>query len=46
MVLMYEHGELCVVEGSMIVILPALGGLSKTKVVEKTTKYQNIYSGG
>jgi hypothetical protein len=30
----------------MIAILRALGGLSKAEVVEKTTKYQNIYSGG
>jgi hypothetical protein len=38
--------ELCVVEGSMITILPAFGGLSKAEVVEKATKHQNIYSGG
>jgi hypothetical protein len=38
--------ELYAIEGSMIVILPALGGLSKAKMVEKATKYQNIYSGG
>jgi len=38
--------ELCVVEGSMIAILPTLRGLSKAEVVEKATKYQNIYSRG
>jgi hypothetical protein len=38
--------ELCAIEGSMIAILRALGGLSKVEVVEKAAKYQNIYSGG
>jgi hypothetical protein len=38
--------ELCAIEDNMIAILPTLGGLSKTKVVEKATEYQNIYNGG
>jgi hypothetical protein len=38
--------ELYAIEGSMIAILLALGALSKAKMVEKTTKYQNIYSRG
>jgi hypothetical protein len=38
--------ELCAVEGNMITILLALGGLSKAKVVDKEAEYQNIYNGG
>jgi hypothetical protein len=38
--------ELCAVEGNMIAILPTFGGLSKVKVVDKLTEYQNIYKGG
>jgi hypothetical protein len=38
--------ELYVIEGSMIAILPALGGLSKVEMVKESTKYRNIYNGG